>query len=69
MEKKMMCIILINKDSFMIILECGDRERIISEDEYIRIMMRMMDARRKKDELQKVTNFIEKKNNPNIIIE
>ena len=53
----------------MIILECGDMERIVREDEYIRIMMRMMDVRRKKDELQKVTNFIDKKNNPNIIPE
>ena len=53
----------------MIILECGDMERIIREDEYIRIMMRRMDVRRKKDELQKVTSYIEMKNNPNIILE
>ena len=34
----------------MIILEYGDMKRIIREDEYIRIMMRRMDVRRKKDD-------------------
>ena len=44
-------------------------ERISSEDEYIRIMMRMMDVMRKKDELQKIMNYIEKRNNTNITLE
>ena len=34
----------------MIILENGDMERIIRSDDYVRIMMRKRDVRRKKDD-------------------